>query len=106
VKAAGGDGVGVLQPLHIVVTDAHQIRHIGKEANRLDEVQVLGLQVDSYLHYQDPDANKNWLWQTAERMPRKLVSQYAGLSERQIARFLSGKSRIRKAAAARLVRIA
>lgn len=49
VKAAGGDGVGVLQPLHINVTDPHQIWHIGKEANRLDEVQVLGLQVDTYL---------------------------------------------------------
>lgn len=106
VKAAGGDGVGMLQPLHVAVTDAHQIRHIGKEANRLDEVQVLGLQVDTYLHYQDQDAHKEWLRQKVETMPRKLVSQYAGLSERQIARFLRGKSRLRKAAAARLVRIA
>lgn len=95
VKADGGDGVGVLQPLHIVVTDVHQIRHIGKEANRLDEVQVLGLQADTYLQYQDADANKKWLRQRLEKIPRKLVSQYAGLSERQIARFLNGTSRLR-----------
>ncbi len=105
VKAAGGDGVGMLQPLHVAVTDAHQIRHIGKEANRLDEVQVFGLQADTYLHYQDEDAHKEWLRQKVETIPRKLVSRYAGLGERQIARFLSGKSGVRKNAMSRLVRM-
>jgi hypothetical protein len=106
VKAAGGDGVGALQPLHVVVTDAHQIRHIGKEANQLDEVQVLGLQADTYLHYQDEDAHKEWVKQKVGMIPMELVARYAGLSERQIARFLGGKSRVRKNAMARLVRIA
>jgi hypothetical protein len=105
VKAAGGDGVGVLQPLHIAVTDTHQIRHIGKEANQLDEVQVLGLQADTYLHYQDQDAHKEWIRQKVKVIPIELVSRHAGLSKRQIARFLSVKSRVRKDAMARLVRI-
>jgi len=101
-KADGGDGAGVLQPLHVVVTDPHQIRTIGKEANRIEEVQVLGLQGDTYLRYEDEAAKGEWLRQKVKTMPRRLVSEYAQLGNGQIARFLRGKS-LRKEAMARLV---
>lgn len=105
-KSAGGDGIGVLQPLQIEVTGMSQIHHIGKEANRLDEVQVLGLQPDTYLHYEDKTRLIEWTRATVARIPRKLSSKYSGLSERQIARFVAGKSKPHKQAMLRLIGIA
>jgi hypothetical protein len=105
-KSAGGDGIGVMQPLQIEVTGMSQIHHIGKEANRLDEVQVLGLQPDTYLHYEDRPRLIEWTRTTVARIPRKLGSKYSGLSERQIARFVAGKSKPHKRAMLRLVGLA
>ena len=91
-RAAGGDGAGALVPLHVVITDIGQIRHIGKEAHRIEEVQVLGLGPDTYLHYVDKKAVLERTRAIIARIPRRLAAKYAALSKRQITRFVGGES--------------
>lgn len=105
-KAAGGDGVGVLRPLHIVVTDVRRIHHIGKEANRLDEVQVFGLAPNTYLRYDETNATQEWVRTTIAKIPPHLAAKYAGLSARQITRFIAGKATLRRHVMGRLIAMA
>lgn len=90
-KAAGPDGVpcsertvGILQRMNINAVD---IIHIGKESNRLEEVQTLGINDKTYVIYEE-----DWTV-TKEKLkafPIMQIARISGLSRREVQYLLSG----------------
>jgi hypothetical protein len=87
-KSAGSDGTlctrrtsGLLQRLWVVPS---AITHVGKESNKLEEVQA-GLVHDPdevYTEYRDPAENPEWeaVVRVLQTIPRKLLIEQTGLS--------------------------
>ena len=92
-KAAGSDGnpcgkqtKGELQRLHIV---SGSIKHIGKESNQLEIVQVLGTADEVQAVYRPGWEN---LREKLTRYSPKLLVKYSGLSPKGIYKLLRGKT--------------
>ena len=92
VKAAGPDGmqcekqmIGLLQRLHV---EAISKIFIGKESNKLDEVEVLGLDEEAYTVY-----NQDWsnIVEELKRFTAAELANKTGISIRGIKRLRSGK---------------
>jgi hypothetical protein len=102
-----GTTVGFLLRRSVI---ALYLAHVGKESNRLEEVEA-GLVHDPdevYTEYQDP-AHDPWttlVVPVLKRMPRAVLSQQVGVSERTIAAIRNGQASPRAAHREALIRAA
>jgi hypothetical protein len=102
-----GTTVGLLRRRPVT---ALYLTHVGKESNRLEEVEA-GLVHDPeevYTEYTDPahDAWQTLVVPVLKHMPRAVLAQQAGVSERTIAAIRNGQATPRAAHREALIRAA
>ena len=73
------DNEGIAHRKHIVV---NRIRYIRKESNNIDEASVLGIDVDSYLEYENIEDFRQWILSLKPKDVRD-----KGISERGLRNF-------------------